>query len=426
MELYSQVQEYDKMIAILDGMESRVGKSEQLSMEKFRVFLLMGEESKAFDEINSLVETYPNDLRYQVVLANIYLKYENKKMAYKTLNKVIKKDPDNAMAIYALANYYNETGESNKYNQQLKKVIQNSQADSELKLNLLRQLILQSADNEDMVCSMFDMAIEVDPTDDEIPMLYAQYLFSIKRGVQAKPVLKHILEIDPTNTATRLMLLSVVITEDDYKGVIDICEAGILASPSTLEFYYYLAIAYNQAGSLDEVLRVVNQALVVVDEATSKELISDFYALKGDVYHSKNEMDKLYACYEQSLSYFSSNLPVLNNYAYYLSVERKELDRAKEMSKQTVDAEPTNSTYLDTYAWILFELREYPQARVYIDMALDHGGDESGVIIEHAGDIYYKLGEKDKALEFWNKAALKGDGSDNLKVKIQRKKYISK
>lgn len=425
LELYSQLQQYEEMIVILNRLEKRLGKSEQLSMEKFRVYLYMNEETKAFDEIKDLVDTYPKDLRYQVVLGNLYLKNDKKKQAYKVFRKVLKKDPENAMAIYALANYYNETNQPEKYSEQLRKVVLNAQSDSELKLNLLRQLIAQSED-EEYVQSIFEEVIKADPADDDVPMLYAQYLLSLDKEEEAMPVLEHILSIDPTNTASRLILLSLAIRIEDYKKVITVCEAGVLASPSTIEFYYYLAIAYNQEDNWDDVLKTVNQALQVVDDSTPKELISDFYAIMGDVYHAKKEKEKLYASYDKALSYHSSNLGVLNNYAYYLSVDRQDLTKAKEMSKKTVDAEPKNSTFLDTYAWVLFELGEYPQAKVYIETALENGGDKSGVIVEHAGDIYYKLGDKDKAIEFWTQADALGDGSDKLKIKLERKKYVAK
>ena len=425
LELYSQLQRYEEMIVILDRLESRLGKSEQLSMEKFRVYLYMNEEDKAFSEINDLVDTYPQDLRYQVVLGNLYLKNGKKKQAYKVFRNVLTKDPDNAMAIYALANYYNETNQPEKYSEQLRKVVLNTQSDAELKLNLLRQLIVQS-DDEEYVCSLFEEAIKADPTDDEVPMLYTQYLLSLNKEKETAPVLEHILSIDPTNTPSRLMLLRIAQRSEDYNKEIEICKAGILASPSTFEFYYYLAIAYNTIDNFDGVLKVANQGIQVADETVPKELISNLYFLIGEVHNEIGEREKMYTAYEKAFSCSSSNLDLLNNYAYYLTEDKKELDKAKEMSKKVVDAEPTTALYLDTYAWVLFVLEEYPQAKVYIETALDNGGSGNALIVEHAGDIYYKLGEKAKALEFWIKAKEMGSSSPKLDVKIERKKYIAK
>lgn len=424
LELYNQTQDYDNMIVCLTQLEEKLGKSEQLSMEKFKAYLMKGEENKAFDEVNDLVKTYPNDLRYQVLLADVYLNNGKNKQAYNQLKKVLNKDPDFPMAIYAIANYYSETNQMDKYKEKLEKIIGNPQADTDLKLNLLRQFIVKTEADSVQVIPIFDKAIYLNPSDDQIPMLYTQYLYSQKMEKEAKPILEHILLLDPTNTPSRLMLLGLAIKDDDYRSVIKLCEAGILASPNTLEFYYYLSIAYNQAEEYDKLLHTVNKALSVIDDSTPKELVSDLYAIKGDAYHALDDKAELYAAYDKALEYHSENYGVLNNYAYYLSVDKVNLDKAEEMSKKTVDSEPQNATFLDTYAWILFELGKYTQAKVYIDTALENGGDASGVVVEHAGDIYYKLGEKEKALELWQKADELGAGT-KIKQKIKRKKYIS-
>ena len=106
-------------------------------------------------------------------------------------------------------------------------------------------------------------------------------------------------------------------------------------------------------------------------------------------------------------------------------MERKDLDKAEEMSYKTVKAEPKNSTYLDTYAWILFEKGKYAEAKIYIDDAMKNGGEESDVIVEHCGDIYFMNGEKEEALKFWLKAKEMGCESKTLDKKIERKKYIA-
>ena len=140
-----------------------------------------------------------------------------------------------------------------------------------------------------------------------------------------------------------------------------------------------------------------------------------------------------------ALVYRPDNIGALNNYAYYLSVERQQLDKAEEMSYRTVKAEPNNNTYLDTYAWILFEKGKYAEARIYIDQAIQNGGDKSSVVVEHCGDIYWMNGEQGKALEYWVKAEkLAVETKDEeesprtetemtlLRKKIANKKYYTK
>jgi tetratricopeptide (TPR) repeat protein len=221
------------------------------------------------------------------------------------------------------------------------------------------------------------------------------------------------------------MLLNDAIKKEDYKAVIQICEPGIEATPDALELYFYLAIAYNQAGRTDDAIDISKKALTHVTNDSKKEVISDFYALMGDVYYTKLMRKEAYAAYDSALVYNADNISALNNYAYYLSEEHVQLDKAEEMSYKTVKSEPNNSTFLDTYAWILFIKGKYAQALIYIDNAMKNGGTTSSVVTEHCGDIHAQTGDIENALKYWQKALSMGSKSKYLKQKIAKKKYIS-
>lgn len=427
LDIYNRQEAYDKVIATLNRIEQKMGKNEQLSMEKFRIYLQMKDDKNAFNEIESLVAEYPMDLRYQVVLGDVYLQNGKKEEAYEIYRKVLQAEPDNAMALYALASYYEATGQKELYRQQLDTLLLNRKVPSETKLSVMRQVIVeaeQEGKDSTQVIGLFDRMLQQEPDDAQVPMLYAQYLISKGMNQEALPVLRQVLEIDPTNTAARMMLLGEAVRKEDYEDVIRLCEAGTVANPEMLEFYFYLAIAYNQAERTDDVIAVCLKALEQVTADSKKEVVSDFYTILADAYHTKDRKDEAYAAYDSALVYNPSNIGALNNYAYYLSVERRNLDKAEEMSYKTVKAEPNNATYLDTYAWILFEKGNYAEARLYIDDALKSNTEDSNVIIEHCGDIYYMTGDVEGALKFWKQALEKGSTSKTLKQKIQKKKYI--
>ena len=428
LDIYNRQEQYDKVIATLNRIEGKMGKSEQLSMEKFRIYLQMKDNKNAFHEIESLVAEYPMDSRYQVVLGDVYMQNGKKEEAYSVYRKVLDAEPDNAMAMYSLASYYEATGQKDLYQRQLDTLLLNKKVPSETKLNVMRQFVVQNEqDGKDStrVINLFDRILEQEPDDAGIPMLYAQYLLSKGMNKEAFPVLRQVLTIDPTNTAARMMLLGEAVRKEDYKDVIDLCEAGVETNPEMLEFYFYLAIAYNQAERTDDVISICQKALTQITADSKKEVVSDFYSILGAAYHTKDLNTEAYAAYDSALVYNSSNIGALNNYAYYLSVERRNLDKAEEMSYKTVKAEPDNATYLDTYAWILFEKGNYAEARLYIDDAMKNDGGKSDVIVEHCGDIYYMTGDADKALEYWKQALEIGSKSKTLKQKIQKKKYIS-
>jgi tetratricopeptide (TPR) repeat protein len=428
LDIYSRQEKYNDVISTLNRLEKRLGKNEQLSMEKFRIYLQMKDDKKAFQEIESLVQEYPMDMRYQVILGDVYLQNGKKQEAYDAYQKVLAVEPDNPMALFSMASYYEQTGQKELYQQQLDTLLLNKKVTSDTKISVMRQVIAEneqsSAKDSTQVIALFDRMMKQDMDDPQIPMLYSQYLLSKNMEQEAVPVLEQVVDLDPTNKAARLMLVSAAVKKEDYKQIIKVCEPGIEATPDALELYYYLAIAYHQAEQGDSVLSVCNRALEHITPDTRKEVISDFYSIMGDIYHTKKQMTEAYAAYDSALVYNPSNIGALNNYAYYLSVERRDLDKAEEMSYKTVKAEPNNSTYLDTYAWILFEKGNYAEARIYIDNAMKNDGEKSDVIVEHCGDIYFMTGDVEGALKYWKKALEMGSESKTLKQKIE-KKYIA-
>ena len=118
-------------------------------------------------------------------------------------------------------------------------------------------------------------------------------------------------------------------------------------------------------------------------------------------------------------------LDVLNNYSYYLSLEEKELQKALEMSHRTITTEPDNQTYLDTYAWILFKLGRYEEAKAYAEKIISLDEDMSYVVLHHIGDIFAKCGNIDKAVTYWEMARDAGDETKILNKKIKKRKYYN-
>lgn len=429
LDLYNRTQQYDAMLATLGQLEQRTGKSEELTMEKFRIYLQKGDQKHAFREIESLVKEYPNDTRYQVILGDAYLQDKRTKEAYTLYRQVLDAEPNNAAALYSLANYYRETDQDELYRQQIDTLLMNRHVPSDTKLLVMRQVIVeneQAGADSTRIIRLFDRVLQQEPDDTQLPLLYVQYLYSKNMQQAALPVLQHVLDTDPTNTAARMTLLGEAVKREDAQAMCRLCEGGIVTNPERPEFYLYLAIAYNEEKRYADVVDLCQRALKHAAQGTKKEALSDFLTLMGDAYYALKQADQAYAAYDSALVYYPDNIPALNNYAYYLSLERRDLDRAEEMSYKTIKAEPENPTYLDTYAWILFEKGRYDEARIYIDNALlsEQKDAISAGIVEHAGDIYFMTGDPDRALELWKEARDKGIRTETLEQKINLKKYI--
>ena len=438
VDLYNRTKSYQNVITVLNRLEELDGKSEQISMEKFRMYLLMGKQDSAFIEIENLSKEYPYDLRYQNILGDVYLNNGKYPEALATYQHILKEEPHYAPAVLSMASYYQKTGQDSLYQLQLDTILMNDNVLSDTKMELMRQSILQSEQttkDSTQIVALFKRILARPQQNADLAMLCAQYMITKNMKEESVPVLEQVLSLDPENKPAYLQLLSYAIQDNDLDKVIQIATSALEYHPDALEFYYYCGIAHYQKEETDKALEVFTRGVRQINEKSDKQIASDFYAILGDIYHQKGRAEESYAAYDSSLVYNPDNIGTLNNYAYFLSIDKKQLDKAEEMSYRTVKAEPENKTYLDTYAWILFEKGRYTEARIYIEQALRNGGDKSRVIVEHCGDIYYMLGEKDKALEYWEKADAMEETEEGetppteeeikrLKQKIKLKKYI--
>ena len=438
VDLYNRTKSYQNVITVLNRLEELDGKSEQISMEKFRMYLLMGKQDSAFIEIENLSKEYPYDLRYQNILGDVYLNNGKYPEALATYQHILKEEPHYAPAVLSMASYYQKTGQDSLYQLQLDTILMNDNVLSDTKMELMRQNILQSEQttkDSTQIVALFKRILARPQQNADLAMLCAQYMITKNMKEESVPVLEQVLSLDPENKPAYLQLLSYAIQDNDLDKVIQIATSALEYHPDALEFYYYCGIAHYQKEETDKALDVFTRGVRQINEKSDKQIASDFYAILGDIYHQKGRAEESYAAYDSSLVYNPDNIGTLNNYAYFLSIDKKQLDKAEEMSYRTVKAEPENKTYLDTYAWILFEKGRYTEARIYIEQALRNGGDKSRVIVEHCGDIYYMLGEKDKALAYWEKADAMEETEEGetppteeeikrLKQKIKLKKYI--
>jgi Tfp pilus assembly protein PilF len=214
--------------------------------------------------------------------------------------------------------------------------------------------------------------------------------------------------------------------DEDDDRIISLCQAARQYNPEEMAFYYYQGMAYYRQKDTDHALEAFRNGINVITEESNPEIVSDFYAVMGDLLHQKGLEAEAFAAYDSSLVWKADNIGCLNNYAYYLSLQDKRLDEAEQMSYRTVKAEPENATYLDTYAWILFMQKRYAEARVYIDQALQHDEQPGAVINEHAGDIYAFCGDMEAAMKQWAKALVDDPQNKLLIKKIRHKKYVKK
>ena len=424
--LYKTDHDYEGAIRTLERLERLDGKNEALSIEKFQTYLAMGDTDNAFLAIEELCAEYPLDLRYRVLLGDLYDQHGYHERALDIYRHVLTADPDNSYAQMSLLAYYKAAQADSLYLDFLERVVLNPRTQEGARLEAMRTYAvdnIKSGGDTAPVLKLFDKILAQPQESREMAELLAGYMSEKNMPADSLLAVMHrILEIEPDYSKARLMILQMMLQRNDKEQIIKTCEEGILYDPSEITFYYYEGMILYRDGRNNDAIHILQQGAERIDEQTEPQLASDLYATLGDILHDVGIVDEAFLAYDQSLEYNDMNLLCLNNYAYFLSQAERDLDKAEQMSHITVDMEPENPTYLDTYAWILFQMAQYEQARIYIDQALRHVTEtsENATYYDHAGDIYYRCNDRKEALEFWKKALeLTADKAD--KRRIQRK-----
>lgn len=429
-QLYQQENDYAKAIRVLERMEQIDGKSERLSVAKSEIYTRMGNKKAAVAEIAALSKQYPNDLNYMVMYGETLMMNGQLKRALGIYDRVLKQEPDNNRVLLSLRTYHQALGHTEVADSLTKRVLLNRNATTEEKVRLLRQEISANeaaGGDSTHILNLFRMMLAQPLSDTDMAVLYASYMNAKRMPRDSiRPVLEKVLEMTPDNAAARLQLVGYAWDAEDMDRVISLCQDARQYNPDEMAFYYYQGIAYYKKDNLDGALSAFQNGIGVINEESDPMIVSDFYAVMGDVLHQKGMAQEAFAAYDSCLQWKADNFGCLNNYAYYLSERGEQLDKAEEMSYKTVKAEPKNATYLDTYAWILFMQERYTEAKIYIDQALQNMEDTLGnaVIIEHAGDIYAQNKDMDRALSLWRDAQQQKPDDPLLNRKIKLKKYL--
>lgn len=431
-EAYRMDGNLPKSIEALDNIEKMVGLNEKISMQKFQLYSALDNKKRAYAEFQKYIEKYPTEIKYYVFLGNIYLQDNNTEEAYSVFSKAKSIDPDDPYLIAAMANYYEKTGQKAKAEEELKTAILSPKLDIDTKLSIVGQYIgtLHLNDgNTDRANAILDTLVVEYPQEPKLNFMYGNLLMLQKKTEEAQFHFRIFAESDPSNPMGWEQLLRTV-SPDSIDQSIDICKTAISYIPDGLLFYFYWGIGEYQKKELKKSLSVLNEGVSHAAPDENQALLSEFYGMIGSIYYEMKESDSSFIAFKKALQYNPQNLGVLNNYSYYLSLERKDLDKAEKMSALTVKAEPTNPTYLDTYGWILFEQGDYVSAKIYLKNAVRYSEEKekevSSEVLEHYGDVLFKTGQEEEALEYWKKAKEKGDSeSVTLERKIETKTYIA-
>ena len=337
-------------------------------------------------------------------------------------------DPSSGLAYYSRAQFYHTLGDSAAFNREVFQALEQKNLDVETKLVILRSYIqemLNDSANFPRIGQLFDVLIDQHPHEHDIHDLYSRYLIVTKDYSKAAEQTERALDLDPADSEGWEMLTSLYLQVDRLDDARKAIKRSLRYYPDNSRQYLVLGSIYDQEGQRDKAAAEYRHALSLTD-STDVSQLSRIYGAMGDNLYASEQADSAFVYYQKSLLYDPDNTLALNNCAYYLACEGRDLDRALEMIEKAVGAEPEKATSMDTYAWVLFKRKDYAKAREIIDRTLSLTDERSEEILEHAGDIYFMDGDPDGALRFWKEALELAPDNQLLAKKVKHKTYFFK
>lgn len=423
--LLSNTAKTEEAIQAYNTLEEKVGINEQISVAKQQLYVNEGNIDKAFEEIERLIETNPNESKYYGLLADLYMNQGDSINALKYYKKIQEIDPDNGFVHFSLANYYLQQGEMEKSFEETKKGFRSDNIDIQNKLQLYMMLTDnpgKSKIGDEKQEVLIDILLEQYPDEFIVHTVYAENLLKKGKLEEARAELLKALEIDKNDYMLWERVLFIDNDLQDWEGLHKHSTSAMELFPNQPQVYFLNAIACVQLEKFEETLEVTEEGLdFVVD---NPQMEGQFLMLQGEALYKLDKVEQAFELFDKAVSLDQENHIALNNYAYYLSLYGKNLDKAERMSGKVIERFPDNPTYLDTHAWVLFKKGEYALAKFYMESALNNGGNDNPTLLEHFGDILFKIGKLDEALDYWNKALENGGDSEILRRKINEQKYL--
>lgn len=425
IQLYRQQRDYDKMLDAVDKLEQVDGESDQISLMRMNAYDLKGDEKGAYTTLKKLSDSHPNDPNFKLMLGNWLMQHNRSKEAYDIYQAVLKTEPDNAMAQSSMYDYYNSTGQDSLASRMMDRLLLGKETPSQTRMQFLRIAVQnnekQGGDSTKII-GLIDSIQRVVPRDTVVAQMKVAY-YSLKKMPRdtIDVALRQLIALQPDNAGARLQLIQDKWGSQDWKAISALSEPGMLYNPDEMAFYFFTGLSRYYLKDDDGALDALKRGTAEINDQSNPDIVADLYSIMGEIYHNKDMRQEAYAAYDSCLQYKPDNIGTLNNYAYFLSLDGTNLDKAEQMSAKAIAAEPKNATYLDTYAWVLYKLGRYADAKIYIDQTLRFSTDSTtdATLYIHAAEIYAKLGDYASAVSFCQQAIKHGGDAKTLEKQIK-------
>ena len=428
--VYQYANKPEEAIKVYNRAEAFFGINETTALQKQRIYFDLGKNDEAFKEGEKLIKAYPEEEQFIVGFAEILSQYGFKERAIPLLEKFIAENAIAPNASMLLAGLYRDTNRENQARDLLRNVFNNPDVDLSSKLivlgtynaeiNLNKEKKQSDPAKEKFVLELYAKLEKDYPDHPNVHIIGGDLYLSLGRNSEAQQHYLRAVDSGATSFEVWQNLLYLELRLEQYENVVRHAEKAIEYFPNQAMLHYFNGLACLRTRKYKDAIYSLEQAKKL--SASNPAMVGELNGLLGDAYNSTKEYDKSDKAYDDALVHNPNNDVVLNNYSYFLAIRKSNLEKAEKMSAQLIKNNPENATYLDTYAWVLYTREKYKDAKKVIEKAVNSGM-ASATHFEHYGDILFKLGEVERAVQQWEKAkGMLSSSNETLNKKIANRK----
>ena len=417
---YLHNEQYTHALNVLRHLESLVGFSREISLQKQQILVNQQRYDEAIKEAEKIIRFFPEESMFYELLGDLYMEIGQPDKARDTYEQILTFDPDSYMARLLLADYHNHVDDPETAYEYLKEAFLSPEMGIESKARVIFSYMRWS-DAEPVYLShaveLSRILLEVHPGEAEAYLVYGDLLYRDGQFELARDNYLEGARLDPSSLSVWQQVLSLDLRLQDFQGMLE-------HSDMALEYFFEQPILFLFNGLANMQLEEYEAAassleyglmLAVADE----DLQQDFLTMLGDTYYFLGHHSHSDSYYQQALELNPDNATALNNYSYHLALRRERLDDALRMSERSLELDPENVAFLDTFGWIHYQMGDFEEAKKWIAHSIALAEEASGAVLEHFGDVLYQLGDRQEAILYWEKADQAGGGSDLLHKKIR-------
>lgn len=415
---YIYAKDYKSALTIYDKMEERFGVGEDVIRQKQQLYLQLGKPDKAIIEVKKLLAEAPGETRYMGMLAELYWNVGKKMDAVELYGEILKKEPGNGYAHFGMAEFYRSENRKDEMLSELNEAFKDGRISSEPKMNVVFNLLPLLDQDHSLKKPVYQLAETITLTHpDEAPIhaLMGDLYMADGKAEKAINEFEMAVNIDPGNLEVWKQYCSLLLEADSTDKLLNSANQALEVYPEQAILYYYKATAHRSLKEYDKVAATCKTGLSLFapDDAINLQL----YIMQGDAEHQLKNYEASDKAFDKALQIDPENSYVLNNYAYYLSLRKSNLEKALKMSGETLKQSPNDPSYLDTYGWILYQMGKAEEAGKHVGKALEKSPNDPD-LLEHMGDILRAQNRKDEAMKYWKKALELKPDSETLKQKV--------